>query len=121
MFQIMRNGDNRVDLDLAGKLDSDEMQAVIDQLTKQSEGISHGRMLYRVGELKMPTLGAVAVELSHIPQLFRLFRQFDRMAVVADKQWIRTASEVEGSLFPGLTVKAFDSTQEAEAEAWLLH
>lgn len=58
------------------------------------------------------------VEVAQMPQLFKIVRQFDRMAV-ADKQWIRPASEIEGSLFPGLTVKAFDSKQEAEA--WLVH
>lgn len=119
MFQVMRNGENRVDVDFAGKLNSDDMRAALDQLTQQSEGIEHGRMLYRIGSFSMPTLGAIGVELTHIPQLLRVVRRFDRMAVVADKGWVRTASEVEGALIPGLQIKAFDSIQEAKAEAWL--
>lgn len=67
----------------------------------------------------MSALGTMAVEVAQIPQPFKVVRWFDRMAVVVDKQKIRTASEVEGSLFPGLTAKAFDSTQEAEV--WLVH
>ena len=47
-------------------------------------------------------------------------RPDDRVAVVADQQWLRTASQMEGALIPGLTIKAFDSIREAEAEAWLL-
>ncbi|MGH8435929.1 MAG: STAS/SEC14 domain-containing protein, partial [Pseudomonas sp.] len=54
-----------------------------------------------------------------IPQLFRFVRRFDRMAVVAGKEWVRKASEVEGALIPGLQIKAFDLGQEADAEAWL--
>ena len=42
-------------------------------------------------------------------------------AVVAGKEWLRKASEVEGALIPGLTIKAFDLHQEAEASAWLEH
>jgi hypothetical protein len=57
--------------------------------------------------------------LSRIPQLFRFVRRFDRMAVVADKAWVRKASEFEGALIPGLQIKAFDLDQEEEAEAWL--
>lgn len=119
MFQVMRNGENRVDVNFAGKLDSNEMRAGIAQLAQQSEGIAHGRMMYRIGEFNMPTLGAMAVEVSQIPQLFKVVRRFDRMAVVADKGWVRKVSEVEGAMIPGLTIKAFGSEQAAEAEAWL--
>jgi hypothetical protein len=119
MFKVTRNGDQRLDVDFAGKLDSDAMRAALDELTQAAEGIEHGRMLYRIGNFEWPTLGAVGVELARIPQLLRFIRQFDRVAVVADQQWLRTASEMEGALIPGLTIKAFDSIREAEAETWL--
>ena len=66
-------------------------------------------------------LGEVGVELSRLPQLLRFIRRFDRCAVIAGKEWLRKASEVEGALIPGLTIKAFDLHQEAEALAWLEH
>ncbi|MNF40159.1 hypothetical protein D3C85_284880 [compost metagenome] len=119
MFKVMRNGENRIDVEFSGKLDSAEMRVALDELSQQSEGIEHGLMMYRIGDFSLPTLGAVAVELSRIPQLFRFVRRFDRMAVVADKEWVRKASELEGVLIPGLKIKAFDSIQEAQAEAWL--
>ncbi|CAD5108609.1 SpoIIAA family protein [Zestomonas carbonaria] len=119
MFQVTRNGENRIDVEFAGKLDSTQMKIALDELTQQSEGIEHGRMLYRVGEFELPTLGAVAVELSRIPQVFRFVRRFDRMAVIAGKEWVRKVSEVEGALIPGLQIKAFEPGREAEAEAWL--
>ncbi|HBX56131.1 STAS/SEC14 domain-containing protein [Pseudomonas sp. UBA2684] len=121
MFQVTRNGENRIDLALSGKLDSHDMKALLDELSQTSEGIEHGRMLYRISAFEFPTLGAVAVELSRIPQLFRFVRRFERMAVVAHKEWLRKASEIEGSLIPGLTIKAFDPAQEEEAQAWLQH
>lgn len=119
MFKVMRNGENRIDVEFSGKLDSAEMRVALDELSQQSEGIEHGLMMYRIGDFSLPTLGAVAVELSRIPQLFRFIRRFDRMAVVADKEWVRKASELEGVLIPGLKIKAFDSIQEADAETWL--
>ena len=119
MFHVTRIGDNRIDVDFSGKLDSNEMRFALDELMRKSEGISHGQMLYRIGDFDLPTLGAVGVELSRIPQQFRFIRRFDRCAVVAGKEWVRRASEIEGALIPGLTIKAFDLHEAERAHQWL--
>ncbi len=119
MFNVTRKGDNRLDIELTGKLDSDAMKVALDELVAKGEGIENGRMFYRIGDFDMPTLGAIGVELSRLPQLFRFIRKFDRAAVVAGKQWIRKMGEIEGALIPGLTIKAFPPEEEAQAEAWL--
>ena len=119
MFHVTRIGDSRIDVDFSGKLDSNEMRFALDELMRKSEGISHGKMLCRIGEFDMPTLGAVGVELSRIPQLFRFIRRFDRCAVVAGKEWIRKLGEIEGAMIPGLKVKGFDLHESAEAHGWL--
>lgn len=118
MFQITRNGD-RLDMVFSGKLDREGMRACLDELFTQAQGIEDGRMLVRVGDFQLPTAGALAVELSHLPQLFRLIRQFDRCAVICAESWIRTLSEIEGAAIPGLQVKSFTPQQETEAQAWL--
>ena len=119
MFLITPNGPNRIDIDFGGKLDSDEMKIALDELISKSKGIEHGRMLYRVGDFKLPTLGAIGIELARFPELFRLMGRFDRAAVLAEQKWIQTISEIEGALIPGLQIKAFDLDEEAEAEVWL--
>ncbi|WP_313108397.1 STAS/SEC14 domain-containing protein [Stutzerimonas nitrititolerans] len=108
-----------MDVDFSGKLDSNDMRFALDELMRKSEGISHGQMLYRIGDFDMPTLGAVGVELSRIPELFRFVRRFDRCAVVAGKEWVRRASEIEGIMIPGLTIKAFDLHEVEQAHQWL--
>lgn len=119
MFHVSRIADKRIDVDFSGKLDAGEMRFAVDELLRKSDGISHGQMLFRVGDFDMPTLGAVGVELSRIPRLFRFIRRFDRCAVVCAKEWVRRASEIEGALIPGLTIKAFDEHQGTEAHNWL--
>ncbi len=119
MFTVTPNGLNRVDIELGGKLDSDAMKVALDDLAEKTKDITHGRMLYRVNDFKLPTLGAIAVELSRLPKLFSLICKFDRVAVLADKNWVRKVSEIEGALIPGLDIKSFELDQEAEAEAWL--
>ncbi len=119
MFHVTRIGDKRIDVDFSGKLDASEMRFALDELLRKSEGISHGHMLCRIGDFDVPTLGAMGVELSRIPQLFRFIRRFDCCAVVSGKEWLRKASEIEGALIPGLVVKAFEEDQGTEAHNWL--
>lgn len=120
MFEIKQNGPNRIDIEFSGKLDSDAMKAVLDELASKTRGIENGRMLYRIRDFKIPTVGAIAIELSRFPQLFSLIKRFERAAVVADKRWLRKFAELEGKLMPGFEIKAFEWSEEDKAEAWLL-
>jgi hypothetical protein len=119
MFRVVSNGPNRIDLEFAGKLDADDMRVGLDELINKAQGIEHGRMLYRIGDFDIPTFGALGAEFSRIPELFKLIRKFDRVAVLADQGWIKKVSEIEGALFPGVDIKAFSLDEEIEAEAWL--
>ena len=119
MFHVTRIGDKRIEIDFSGKLDSHDMRFALDELWRKSEGITAGQLLWRIGDFDMPTLGAVGVELARILQLFRLMRRFDRCAVVCAKEWVRKAAEIEGTLIPGLTVRAFEDHQGTAAHLWL--
>ena len=119
MFTVTPNGPNRIDIEFSGKLDSDEMKLALDELASNAEGVENGRILYRVGKFKLPTLGAIAIQFSRLPSMFGLIRKFDRCAVLADQKWLKTVSEIEGALIPGLEIKGFSLDEEAAAEAWL--
>lgn len=119
MFEVVKNGPNRIDVEFGGKLDSYEMKTALDELFSNADGVEHGRMLYRVREFDIPTLGAIGIELSRLPEAFRFIKKFDRAAVLADKKWVKKACEIEGAFIPGLKIKAFNLNEEAEAEKWL--
>jgi len=95
------------------------MKVALADLINKSQGMENGTMLYRIGDFDLPTLGAIGVELSSIPELFKLIGKFDKAAVIANQSWIRVASQIEGALIPGLEIKAFELDKESEAEAWL--
>ncbi|MGB3622457.1 MAG: STAS/SEC14 domain-containing protein [Ketobacter sp.] len=120
MLTVTQNGPNRIDLELSGKLDKATMKIALDEIITKSEGIQHGKMLYRIHDLNLPTLGALGVEIARLPTLFKTIKGFDRVAVITDKKWLRKASEFEGALIPGLDIKAFAAEGETDAEAWLL-
>jgi len=121
MFHVIKSGTNRLDIELSGKLDAEEMKTALDELLSASENIENGKMLYDVIDFHLPSLSAIGIEFSRLPSMFGLMKKFDRAAVLTDKSWIQKVSELEGDLFPGLEIKAFNRDQKEEAESWLAH
>ncbi|MDW6003343.1 SpoIIAA family protein [Vibrio mangrovi] len=119
MLKVTRHGINRLDLELSGKIDADNMRTAIDTLISQAEGIEKGQMLYDVVEFHIPSFEAIAIKIAHFPTLFRFMRQFSKVALLTDKNWLQKAGEFEGHLFPGMEIKAFHRDQRDAAEAWL--
>lgn len=100
---------------MSGKLDADEMKIALDELLN----IQNGKLLYEIIDFNIPSLGAIAVEFSRLPSMFGLLKKFDRAAVLTDRTWLQKASELEGDLFPGIEIKAFNRDQKSETEEWL--
>lgn len=119
MLQITKPRPNRVDIELKGSLDADTMRTALDDLIDKTQDVRNGRMLYKISDFNFPTLGAIGVEFTRLPKLFGLLGKFDKCAVICDTQWLRTAAEIEGAIFPGIEIKSFEFDEIDEAEAWL--
>jgi len=119
MFKVLKKGSDRLDIELSGKLDADEMRMALDDLAEKSQGIENGKMLYDVVDFHIPSLEAIAIEFSRLPAMLKLIQNFSRAAVLSDKTWLKKISELEGALLPGLEIKAFNRDQKEEAETWL--
>lgn len=119
MFKVIKKGMNRLDIEMSGKLNAEEMRAALDELVSKSKNVENGKMLYDIIDFHLPSLHAIVIEFSRLPSMFGLLKKFDRAAVLTDKTWLKKVSEFEGVLFPGLEIKAFDRDQKVEAEAWL--
>ncbi|MGA1790684.1 MAG: STAS/SEC14 domain-containing protein [bacterium] len=110
---------NRLDIEMSGKLNAEDMIIALDELVSKSENIENGKMLYDVIDFHIPSLDAITIEFSRLPYMFGFLKKFRRAAVLTDKTWLKKVSEFEGALFPGLEIKAFSRDQKIEAEAWL--
>jgi hypothetical protein len=119
MFKVIQKGANRLDIELSGLLDAEDMKIALDELVSKSKNIKNGKMLYEVVDFHLPSLGAIRIEFSRIPGMLGLMKKIDRAAVLTDKTWLKKVSEFEGAFFPGLEIKAFDRYRKAEAETWL--
>jgi len=119
VFKVTQIGTNRLDIEMSGSLNAEEMKVALDELVSKSEHIENGKMLYDVVDYHLPSLSAIAIEFSRLPSMFGFLKKFNRAAVLTDKSWLKKVSEFEGALIPGLDIKAFDRNQRDEAEAWL--
>jgi len=119
MYKITPNGTNRLDIEMSGKLNAEDMKTALDELVEKSRYIENGKMLYDIIDFHLPSLEAITIEFSRLPSMLGLMRKFKRAAILTDKSWLKKVSELEGALFPGLEIKAFDRDQKAQAEAWL--
>ena len=119
MLKITKLSADRVDIELSGTLDAASMRTALDELIEKSENVSNGRMLYKITDFSLPTLGAIGVEMTRLPKLFGLLGKFDKCAVLSDSNWLRKAAVVEGAIFPGIDIKSFEMDELDAAEAWL--
>ena len=119
MFKVERSSEDRLDIRMSGKLDNEAMLKALDELVEKSEGINNGKMLYEVVDYHLPSLAAIGIELSRIPEMSGFIKKFSRAAVLSDKAWLKTISELEGKLMPGLEIRAFSREQKSEAVKWL--
>lgn len=119
MLKVSKISSNRVDVEFSGKLDSAQMTVMLEEMFSAIEDMEHGLLLYRIGKLEMPTLGAIGVEMANLPKIFKMMGKIDKIAVVCDQDWIQTWSEIEGKLLPGIEMKSFDLDDEDDALRWL--
>ena len=118
MFKIIRKND-RIEIEISGKLDTQNMIIALDELMSLSENIENGTMLFDVIDYHLPSLGAIKEEFSRLPSMLGFMKKFTRAALLTDKTWLKMIAELEGAVYPGLEIKAFRRNQRSEAEAWL--
>ncbi len=120
MFKVIKKSENRVDLELSGKLHKEEMMAAWDELEAASSQVKeNGLMLYRIYDFDVPSFGAIMVELRHMPRFMKMAKNFDRVALMTGAEWLKKAAKLEGMLMPGLEVKVFGLEDIVPAETWL--
>ena len=92
MFKVIPNGINRLDIEMSGKLNSEDMKIALDELVSKSKNIENGKMLYEAFDFHLPSLGAIGIEFFRLPAMLGLMKKFDRAAVLTDKTWLKKGS-----------------------------
>ncbi len=120
MFKVTKIGNDRLNIEFSGSINSQEMESALDDFISKAHGIENGTMLYEIGDFEFPSLSAIGVKLSKLPSLFGFIGKFNKAAILTDKKWLQKVSEIEGMLIPGIQIKAFSAEEKLAAERWLI-
>ena len=119
MFEVNKVDDNRIDMHISGRITADDMHSGMDALNSACEGMADGKMLYRLSDIKFPTLGAIAEEMKWLPKIFGNIGKFKRCAILCDTGWIRSAAKLENLIIPHVKIETFKMDEVEQAEEWL--
>lgn len=119
MINVGKNPNGYIELDISGKIGPKEMQTGMEAFLAAVKDEEKIDCLYRIKDVEIPPLSAIAVELSYFPLLLGVLKKLDRVAAVANQGWVRTAARIESAVIPGLVIKTFEPHEEAQAIEWL--
>lgn len=103
-----------------GALTSEDMAQFVAFVEQQNAAGSGGNVLFDLVSLADFTFAAVVGELANVPALLQWLYRLDRIAVISDEEWIRSAARLESALLPGVTYAVYDEDQADAAQAWVL-
>lgn len=78
-----------------------------------------GHVLIDLTAASAISFSAVTLELAHLPSLLKWVYGLDRIAIVSDDDWVRTAARLESALLPGVTYEVFAEDEADAARAWV--
>jgi len=119
MFDISDDPKGFKRLTIAGQIDEAEMRHGLEAFLAALPDTGRADFLYTITDFEFPALQAIAVEFGYLPRLMMSVAKIGKVALVADAEWLRKAAELEGMVFPGMTVKSFRPDEAGDAEIWL--
>ena len=119
MFTVENIAPDLVQIEIGGKITSEEMSTGLDTLLPLTNAMTDGRMLGLYYDIEFPEAGAIMEEMKRLPQLFGVIGKLKKVAIVSDQKWIRDMAELEGKILPGTTIRSFEFKDRAQAEAYL--
>ena len=119
IFTVDDEGGGLLRVIVAGRIDAAAMETGLARFLEIAGRHERIDCLYLIEDLEMPTMGAIGVEFRHFGRLLSLVPKMRRCALLSNQAWVRNAARAEGALIPGLTMRIFDSGDEAGARAWL--
>ncbi|MEM7701328.1 MAG: STAS/SEC14 domain-containing protein [Pseudomonadota bacterium] len=96
--------------------DAEKFVAFAKERLASKEG---GNLLIDLTALADFTFSAVSDQLMHIPSLLQFIYSLDRIAILSDEEWLRSAARLESALLPGVAYQVYDEDEADAAMAWV--
>jgi hypothetical protein len=121
MIDIERLSPSAHRIVLYGEITREDIAAFIAFVKAQDSAGEGGNVLFDFTAMAgIPPLSAVTLELANMAPLMRWTWRLDRIAVISDDAWMRSASRLESMALPGITYQVYDTDEAEAARAWVL-
>jgi hypothetical protein len=120
MIDIERLSPNAHRMVVYGEITPDDTAKFVAFAQEQNAADEGGNLLIDMVSMAGFSWSAVAEELAHVPTLMQWLYRLDRIALVSDEAWIRTAARLESALLPGVAYAVYDADEADAARAWVL-
>lgn len=120
MIDIERIAPNAHQILVYGEVSQDDVGKLVAFVTAQNTAEAGGNVLIDLVSMAQFSLVTMAAELVHLPAMLGWLARLDRIAIVSDEDWIRTAARLESALLPGIAYAVYDADELERARAWVL-
>jgi hypothetical protein len=103
-----------------GAFQFSDAKRLVDFAKESTDAGDGGNVLFDLTALADFSFAAVSEELAHLPALLGWAYGLDRIAVLSDENWIRTAARLESALLPGVAFKVYAPDEADAAMAWVM-
>ena len=111
--------DNVVFMTVSGEVSKDEMTQGLDWFETITEANDNINIRVDMAKDDFDGLGELRQEFVRVGHVLRAVPDADKCAIVTDSQFLRNSAKIEGSVIPGLEVRAFGADETEPAEKWL--
>ncbi|WP_036477850.1 STAS/SEC14 domain-containing protein [Myxosarcina sp. GI1] len=113
---IPHKPDNIIGINIDGKIEVEDIDRVIELIEKQLQRRGKLRVYAEVENWTGMSLEAFIKDLKFSLQHFK---DFEKEAIVSDRQWLKNLAAVGNSLFSGIEVKHFTFADRDKALKWI--
>lgn len=120
MIDIERIAPDAHQMLVYGQITPDDVRKFVAFAAEQNAAGEGGNILIDMVSLAGFSWSALVEELAHVPALMQWLYRLDRIALVSDEAWIRTAARLESMALPGVAYAVYDADEAEAARAWVL-
>lgn len=106
--------ESTIQVDVHGKVTEDDINKFEEVFLRKKEEKGNVDVLLVIEEWEGMTFKGIMEDL----KMSKHVRDFNKMAVVSDKKWVKFSTEVE-NLMPGVNVEHFNKDEKSKAMEWL--
>ncbi|MBV7258641.1 STAS/SEC14 domain-containing protein [Erythrobacter crassostreae] len=119
MINIEKLTDNAHRIVVMGEFRQSDAERLVEFASDCNVSRGGGHILIDLTAVTDFSFSAVAVEMAHMPALFKWIYGLDRIAIVSDNDWVRTGARLESALLPGLVYEVYDEDEADAALSWI--